>query len=250
MLRILPYKRGSKSAKALAKALGVKRLVTAKGIARAARRGMTIVNWGSNVAPYAAINSKAPNGTAKIQALQIMQAAGIEVPEFTTDINVAKAWFEGHKGLKVVCRTLTRASGGRGIVIAKAANEVVRAPLYTKYFRKDEEYRVHVFNGQVIDIVKKRRRSDYAFNSGFNEYVRTHDAGWVFARNNVNPPELVTRNAIGAVSALGLNFGAVDVLYRRDGNAVRVLEVNTAPGITGTTLRKYVEAIRGAYGRT
>jgi glutathione synthase/RimK-type ligase-like ATP-grasp enzyme len=39
---------------------------------------------------------------------------------------------------------------------------------------------------------------------------------------------------------LGLDFGAVDIGHRIIDNKVFVFEVNTAPGIEGTTLQRYV----------
>ncbi|MNY63636.1 hypothetical protein D3C86_2006230 [compost metagenome] len=48
-----------------------------------------------------------------------------------------------------------------------------------------------------------------------------------------------------AVNAIGLTFGAVDVIWNEYRHQAYVLEVNTAPGLTGTTLEKYAEAFRG-----
>ena len=42
---------------------------------------------------------------------------------------------------------------------------------------------------------------------------------------------------------LGLDFGAVDLLLTSD-LRVMVLEVNSAPGLSGSTLSKYVEAFK------
>ena len=47
--------------------------------------------------------------------------------------------------------------------------------------------------------------------------------------------------AVNAVKALGLDFGAVDIIYNEKENQYYVLEVNTAPGLEGTTLIKYAE---------
>ena len=52
----------------------------------------------------------------------------------------------------------------------------------------------------------------------------------------------VRAQSVAAVRSLGLDFGAVDVVERQ--NKAYVLEVNTAPGLVGTTLEKYVDAIR------
>jgi D-alanine-D-alanine ligase-like ATP-grasp enzyme len=44
-----------------------------------------------------------------------------------------------------------------------------------------------------------------------------------------------------AVNHLGLDFGAVDMIYNAKRNTYYVLEVNTACGLAGETLNKYVE---------
>lgn len=46
------------------------------------------------------------------------------------------------------------------------------------------------------------------------------------------PPALLTEIGPAAIDALGLDFGAVDILQGTDGN-FHVLEVNTAPGVEG-----------------
>jgi D-alanine-D-alanine ligase-like ATP-grasp enzyme len=72
----------------------------------------------------------------------------------------------------------------------------------------------------------------------------------VFCRENFSPVDIVDNAALGAVSALGLDFGAVDVKCNRQGTRAAVLEVNTAPGLQGTTLRKYAEALMGLVSET
>jgi len=55
--------------------------------------------------------------------------------------------------------------------------------------------------------------------------------------------------ALAAVSALGLDFGAVDIIYNEHENQYYVLEVNTAPGLEGTTVEKYAEAFAKEFSR-
>ena len=42
--------------------------------------------------------------------------------------------------------------------------------------------------------------------------------------------------------AIDLQFGAVDIIWNEKENKCYVLEINTAPGLVGTTLTKYTEA--------
>ena len=139
----------------------------------------------------------------------------------------------------MVCRTTLSGHSGQGIVIASSPEELVDAPLYTQFIEKDKEYRVHVFNGVIIDFQQKKRRR----GEEQNDDIRNHANGWVYARSDVVLPEDVETNAIRATLSLGLDFGAVDICTDLDGNAI-VFEVNTAPGIFNTTLDKYVEAIK------
>lgn len=141
----------------------------------------------------------------------------------------------------VVCRTLLRGHSGRGIVIADDVSELVQAPLYTQYIKKQSEYRVHVFFGEVIDIQKKMRRSDTP-DSEVDWRVRNHSNGFVYGRDEVRLPDGAQQLCIEAVSALGLDFGAVDIIHNAHYDEYYVLEVNTAPGLSGTTLEVYTDA--------
>jgi glutathione synthase/RimK-type ligase-like ATP-grasp enzyme len=127
---------------------------------------------------------------------------------------------------------------GHGIIVATNTFELVDAPLYTAKTKHKNEYRVHVFKGKVIDVQQKKRRIGVDANS----LVRNHSNGWVYARADIEPPEKLLLSAVEAVRLLGLDFGAVDIGHRVIDNKVFVFEVNTAPGIEGTTLQRYVNA--------
>ena len=133
---------------------------------------------------------------------------------------------------------------------------IVDAPLYTKYIKKADEYRIHVFDGRVIDVQQKRKRRSIP-NEEIDYQIRNTAGGWVYCRDNVDCPTSCNDLAIRAVAALGLDFGAVDIGYNRHDKSPCVYEVNTAPGLEGTTLTKYREAIerrlpqigRGTYAK-
>lgn len=240
-IRIEPYKLWSGGAKAL----GVR-----AGILRATRRQVrkwgdfeVVINWGRSErrfnGEYINIPEAVANASDKLRTAQIFGNDGVPQPDYTQDKVVAEGWLsEGHT---VVCRKLLRASKGRGIVLVEPGQTLPHAPMYTKYVKKAEEYRIHVAFGEVIDAQMKKRRLEVHENE-VNWQIRNAHNGWVFARDGVDPPRCVKAAAVASVSALGLDFGAVDIGYNvKKGEAV-VYEVNTAPGLEGTTLDTYYTA--------
>lgn len=193
------------------------------------------------------LNSGAAVGRAsnKLLALNVLRDAGVSVPEFWTDPETVQ------RGKDIIlARTMLRASEGRGITVVRPGTDMPRAPLYVRYVRKSAEYRVHVLGGQVAAIQQKRRRSGVEQDKD-QQLIRNYDNGWVFAIENVefSSPEIeqqVRTQAVSAVTALGLDFGAVDIVVNRKGTVAYVLEVNTAPGIESPQiLATYVDYFRG-----
>lgn len=238
---VVPYKLGSRSAKKLAENLRMRR---SRGV-KIFRPLTKVVNWGkSDFRPrgrgLTVINKPEAVALAanKISSLTRMRANGVSTIDFTTNRSDAMAWID--EGYIVYGRQLLNAHSGRGIVILSDESlSVPQLPLYTKGVLKAHEYRVHVAFGQVIDVSKKRRRA----TGEANPLIKNLSNGWVFCREGLNLPDKVRNEALKAVAALGLDFGAVDVVYRERENVAFILEVNTAPGLEGTTLEKYTEAI-------
>lgn len=243
------YKRNSKSLRALETTftnMGCKAVRRSKKTIYLPKIDDTIVVWGANHNPnwkngtYINTPQKVSLATNKLHAFNLLHEKNISIPEYTTDLETAKLWI---KDCWIVCRTLLRASGGRGIVLAKTQGELVKAPLYVKYKRKDKEFRVHIFKDKVIDVAEKKRRQLENRPENYNPYIRNYEYGWVYCRDNVTLPEDVKLLAVNAVTALQLDFGAVDIIYNSKHNKAYVLEINTAPGLQGQTLINYAKAI-------
>ncbi len=166
----------------------------------------------------------------------------INIPEFCTSLGGAREW-AGNGG--VFCRTQLRGHSGTDIVVARHPRDIVEAPLYTKLVNKRHEFRLHVAGGQVIDGVRKAFRQDVP-ESQRNYDVRNHAAGSVFIRSgrslsSLQMDPVAQAMAVNACRALGLDFGAVDMMTDQEGNFY-ILEVNTAPGLEATTLARYTDA--------
>lgn len=208
------------------------------------REGDFIINWGSSISPSWQANKlnsveSVSNSTNKYKTFVKLLEHTVPTVTYSIDKEVAQSWVE--EGNKVFCRTLLTGHSGKGIIIASTAEELVDAPLYTLAFPKTNEYRVHVWNGEVLDVQEKLKREGTGRRRDYD--VWNHGNDFIFARLHVEPtPELIT-HSIKAVQALDLDFGAVDIGYNRRTNTYAVFEVNTAPGLTGTTLDKYVERI-------
>jgi hypothetical protein len=253
--RILPYRQGSKGAKALADALGGK-VLKLQGSSYQVRPGDALINWGntqptSQVVPsfqddigaryfnYPQLIKTASN---KKEFFNALYGGGLQdlIPSFW--LNAADI---PDDAFPVVCRTVLAGHSGDGIVIAASRDNLVPAPLYVSYVKKTDEYRIHVgrrgLQGEIISIQKKKRRLDH---DSPNWQVRNHQNGFVYAREGVVPPTSITAVSVRALLATGLDFGAVDVIWNQQQERPYVLEINTAPGLEGTTVEDYARFFR------
>lgn len=205
-----------------------------------------LVNWGASVITRDIRTIKVLNtpdavkrSSNKLESFKAMSGY-VCIPEWTESLVDASEWLK--QGHMVVCRTVLNGHSGNGIIIATNDDELVKAPLYTRYIKKQNEYRVHVFNGKMIHKQRKARRLDVP-DEEVNWKIRNHDNGFIFQIEDFEMPEDCELQAIAAVASLGLDFGAVDIVYNAKEDKAYVLEVNSAPGVSGTTLTKYVEAL-------
>ena len=239
----------SEGARELSIATGFKRLKH-QGSRWQPRAADTIINWGSSQPiPFAnryglALHTLNTPQDVRIASnkLSFFRVVGdtARVPDWTTDRAVAATW------PCTVARTVLNGHSGAGIVICERGVDIPNAPLYTRYVKKEAEYRVHIMNGEVIDVQKKIRDPE---REPTNWHVRSHDNGFIFVRDGVVAacPQDVLLQAGLAFGASGLDFGAVDIIYNRREDRAYVLEINTAPGLTGQTVTNYAEAFKRIY---
>ncbi len=264
-----PYHRTSKSARLVASKLGIKRLKL-KNSKYKHRKGDIIINWGSQRLNSEELKARAIfNPPSRVEACSNKEKffsqfnhrhnlRELVVPN-TTDEDVVQEWL--NEGRKVVGRKLLSSHSGRGIVILDPEKipdegvDIEGISLYTKYIPKKAEYRIHfVRTGfeRIESLISQKVLRSGVDKSKVNWHVRNHDGGFIFAQNvGGRPvvdtvPDKVFAVARTAFLHLGLNFGAVDVIYNERKDKAYVLEINTAPGLMGRTVDFYTDALRTA----
>jgi len=239
---IVPYNKFSKSAKDISRSVGG---LVVSGDKRY-KKASVIINWGKSDLEHnqkALILNKPLNvqiAKNKLVTFEMLKQRDISIPEFTADKSVAQVWLSDKSIVYV--RHLLTSYGGKGIEIVKDG-ELPDAPLYTKGLGKVHEYRVHVAMSKVIHVSKKKKRNGVESDGSVKNLVN----GWVFVVNDIVVPTCVASIAVDAVNSIGLHFGAVDIAYKEKSNTAYVLEINSAPGVEGTTLDKYTKAFRSVY---
>ena len=239
--RIHAYKLGSKSSKKLSSELGGLRLQKPQTSRYRQRARHTLINWGSSVAHPRVSHydynqpSAVRLASCKLQTLNALDNAEVPTLEWTPVRAEAKEWID--EGFKVYARTILSGHSGNGIVVVEPGEDShpPHAPLYTKGLTEWTECRIHTDkDGLVIDWQMKKRRNGAESSTD----VRNHGNDYVFCRNVDPPSEDAFEVAKNAIIALGLDFGAVDMAITPEGPLV--IEVNTAPGLEGTTLTNYI----------
>ncbi len=227
---ILPWMKGLASARLLREAGCKLRYGTSNPKAGVA------TSWGCRTAPPWADRMKwinHPSGVRHVSDKLAWSQLGLG-PESTTSIVTAKQW-ASEVGEKVVCRTVLNGRSGEGIVIARNAEQVVDAPLYTQYFKKDREYRV-VFSpvtGVVYKASKRLRPNTELERDAL--LVRTLANGFTYQVEHELLPLAVccVIRVVGAQLSeqCGLNLLAYDVAYNSGEDRAVVIEANTAWGM-------------------
>lgn len=255
-----PYKETSASAKRLAlnisTILGQDVQVLKEG--ESPIEGDFVVGWGSGCRPnwstenlrgYINTFSSVRNSIDKHASFRNFANGGVKIPDFTVNRAVATEWL--NSGSIVLSRVEVNGMKGRGIEINHPGltDTAKEAPLYTRFIWREREIRLHVFGHKIIYGQEKVLLSN---SREVNKLILRDNKDWVFKwldveeRGKLGKAALV--DAIKAVQANGLDFGAVDMLIDKAG-VWYVLETNTCPelGRDGATMyaQNIIKAARG-----
>lgn len=179
----------------------------------------------------------------KLTQYKWFKEQGLSSLEFTEDPEVACSWFKEVD--TVFGRTLLNASCGKGIVVYNSPSDFIRTGdpvrVWTQYKKKKREFRVHVFKDQVVAVVEKKRRSGYEGQR--DTKIRNLANGYVFCQTVVNEPTGLRDLALAAAKVTQSHFKGVDIGYNEQKDDLFVIEVNSAPGMQGSNIEAYANAV-------
>lgn len=197
------------------------------------------INFGYGFDPFGINHPEAIFKAAnKRIALEVLHRAGVPVPELFS-----------HEKLMLPCVARPdKHRAGKGFWLCDTLSELSDAyehgaTHHMQYIEGGREFRVHVAFGKSIKLSEK-------VGGGVVKSFR-QGATFVYPQD-FNHKKSLRKWARKAVTSLGLDFGAVDTIYK-DGKYY-VLEVNTAPALTSRSdvLDRYVRAFteRSEYDET
>lgn len=201
----------------------LKEMLTAKGLLTGEVKGAVNYGYGGPTT-LPCLNRKA--GTFnKLQELEMLQAKGVAtVPFSRSPMDLAAP----------VLGRMLHHTRGMDIRLYKVRTVMPEHEYFTQLVPKQREFRVWAFRRKMIGVYEKiltypnklgrRGRLKEVWNWG-NGYA------YSFVHPEQVPANLKSIST-AAVDALGLDFGAVDVILGADGKYY-VLENNCAPGVEG-----------------
>jgi len=251
MKNVLMYKYDphSESAELLQEYMGIKS-IRHEGSTFKGDRHHTVVNWGSSDLPRHVrtagriLNSEGAVHTSanKLRTFRALKLEDVRSVPWTSSAMTAREWLLA--GARVVVRARVAGKDGEGVSIIQGPQAAIpEAPLYTKMVDARNEYRFHVVAGNVVAAHRKvQDRAKIERGQNGSGDVKNSKNGWVFKRVTEYDNDLRVQST-AAIRAVGLDFGAVDLIW--DGVRAWVLETNTAPAINemAWTCRQYAAAI-------
>lgn len=251
------YSQSSESGNALAIAIGAARIRHENSRFRGSP-DKTVINWGCGALPIQCRLSRVVNKDTSVHraidkrlCLTTLTRDGVPCVEHTRDRAVAALWSRTAGDL-VYARVLAQGHDGAGLVLVSPGDNIPNARLYTRGVPIDQEYRVTCVSnrdGSYSVLAGQRKVKHDDAERTTNNLVRTSSNGWGFKLINHERylPQSVGHAAVGACRSLDLDFCGIDVVLLPDGSA-RVLEVNTAPELTPTVLRRLAAHLTETWG--
>lgn len=190
-----------------------------------------VVCWGAGMQNIPKVLNANCSAFNKLTQLKKLSAAGISTVPILEQIPL---WMHGHNPIfPILARKLNHVAG-RDIILCKSPASCRKAlakgrAYFTRFVPSSTEFRVWVYRKRHLGTYEKILKYPWK-KKGVNRNYHNGYAFQLVASEAVPRPAVDI--AISCIAALGLDFGAVDILLGND-KKFYVLEVNTAPGVEG-----------------
>lgn len=189
-----------------------------------------IINWGNHIFSNDSLfKLNVPSSIAlasnKAISRMVLEDSGVAVP---------RTWFDRFSAvLPVIARPPYHHAGKKFFLVENVAQmlelkskENLSDWYFSEIFPKTHEYRVHCAHGKVLMISQKvLLEGELRANQAVTEQ------SWPALKwSEFNP--VVCEESLKAIEVLGLDYGAVDIMYNSKDNSVAICEVNTSPSIS------------------
>jgi hypothetical protein len=254
---VYPYRQGSHSAIALAQGIDGKviKLENSKFKPNARK---VVINWGSTVMEPDILNTvkvinspdlvnRASNKKTFFELAKEAGEAGPNIPDFTFSKEIARQWLAEERPKKIFARTVLTGHSGEGILKVDTLEDLEPIPegtMLVVYVPKKREFRFHVDKQVGVFCVQEKLKKKEVPNEEVDYQIRNHANGFIFAKQDIDVPDGCREQAVKALAITGLDFGAVDVIYNERQEKAYALELNTAPGLEGSTIQDYIDMFK------
>lgn len=173
----------------------------------------------------------------KLETNRKLEKAGCNIIKAYGRKEIVKAYQKGLVDTPIIARGRST-QNGNDMFICLCKKQLARAvkdkyEMFKPYIKPKQEFRVHIFKGKPILIIRK------AYNNPYSIYRNDEDE--VIMKRGYS--KRLIRMCTKALEISGLDFGAVDVLEGED-NKLYILEINTAPALNKEMREPYIREIK------
>lgn len=194
-----------------------------------------VICWGSSINTDLPVLNAKVNQFNKMTALKVFIQKHVPAPKVYTFSELTPPRGYAKYETPMLGRKIQHKCG-RDIVVCNSYQECTRAStrkgsqFFVPYIPTKTEYRVWSLGDKVMGVYEKLWK-------GEGEYTgiqRNHRFGFHFEKRDDLRKSEMSSWAIQAVKALGMDFGATDIIESKEGEFF-VLEVNSMPAIDSPT---------------
>lgn len=188
-----------------------------------------VICWGSSINTDLPVLNAKVNQFNKMTALKVFHSKRVPAPTVMTLADLPR----GHYPVPYLARKIAHKCGKDIVAInsrLQAEKWATRRDFYVPFIPTKTEYRVWSLGDKVMSVYEKLWK-------GEGEYTgiqRNHRFGFHFEKRDDLRKSEMSSWAIQAVKALGMDFGATDIIESKEGEFF-VLEVNSMPAIDSPT---------------